>query len=164
MNNTQKQILFTLAFFIVLGAAVCVFFFYNSSSGTVTVTGNPMEDTVIGSVETPGIVTPVSDEPVSDEPSPAEPETESSETESLQSDAACYSFVTTNRNQILHVRETPSMEGTVIARLAPGTKGYVLEYGPVWSLISTGTVKGYSFNEYLELTEIDPEDIPEEYR
>ena len=76
-----------------------------------------------------------------------------------------YSFVTTNRYQILHVRETPDMNGKILARLEPGTRGYVLEHAPEWSLIVTGdNIKGYSYNQYLDLTEITPEELPEQYR
>lgn len=163
MNNTQKQIVFTLCFFILLGLAVCILYFAGllpNSSASVAVS-NPMADMVIGSADAPS----TSVQPAEVLPDDSEPEVEA-ETEATEApkETQYYSFVTVNRHEILHVRETPSMESPVIARLAPGTKGYVLERGPAWSLIVTGNIKGYSYNEYLDMTEIEPEELPEEYR
>lgn len=164
MNNTQKQILFTLAFFIFIGICVCIIFIGSGSfsSSDSTTVSNPMTDMVIGSVEGQGnSSSPV--EAVAQE-TESETETETPETETMDADQTYYSFVTINRKEILHVRREPSIEAEVIARLAPGTTGYVLEHGSAWSLISTGTVKGYAFNEYLDLTQISQEDIPADYR
>ena len=159
MNNTQKQIVITLIFFIVLGIAACVIYFTGilSSSGTSGITG--VSNMVIGSVDAPSVTPEPEPEPVVSEPEP-EPEPEPApETKQY------YSFVTTNRYQILHVRETPDLSGKILARLAPGTKGYVLEHTPEWSLIVTGdNIRGYSYNQYLDLTEIAPEELPEQYR
>ncbi|MBO5278778.1 MAG: SH3 domain-containing protein [Lachnospiraceae bacterium] len=64
-----------------------------------------------------------------------------------------YSFITSNRYTILYVRREPSMQGEIIGRLAPGTTGDVIELGEEWSLITDGTVTGYSFNGYLNIIE-----------
>lgn len=167
MNNTQKQIVITLVFFIVLGIAACVIYFAGilpSSTGASGVSG--VSNMVIGSVDAP-TVTAVS-EPEEEISPVSEPETETEpamETEPAAEAKQYYSFVTTNRYQILHVRETPDLSGKILARLDPGTKGYVLEHTPEWSLIVTGdNIKGYSYNQYLDLTEITPEELPEQYR
>ena len=81
---------------------------------------------------------------------------------------AYYSYVTTNRYNRLNVRKDPSTEGEIIYKLAPGSRGYVLERGDKWSYIRTDKVDGYSSNTYLSFEELDkdklPEDFPEDYR
>ena len=52
------------------------------------------------------------------------------------------------------------MNAQVIARFSPGITGYVLEKGPVWSLVQSGDVTGYVFNEYLDFQEISKEEYP----
>lgn len=164
MNNTQKQIVITLVFFIVLGIAACVIYFAGILPSSTAASGiSGVSNMVIGSVDAPAVTTVSEPEEIS---SVSEPEPEpATETEPATDAVQYYSFVTTNRYQILHVRETPDMSGKILARLDPGTKGYVLEYGPEWSLIVTGdNIKGYSYNQYLDLTEITPEELPEQYR
>lgn len=158
MNNTQKQIVITLVFFIVLGIAACVIYFAGILPSSTDASGiSSVSNMVIGSVDAPAVTTVSEPEEIS---SVSEPEPEPvAETKQY------YSFVTTNRYQILHVRETPDMNGKILARLEPGTRGYVLEHAPEWSLIVTGdNIKGYSYNQYLDLTEITPEELPEQYR
>lgn len=79
-----------------------------------------------------------------------------------------YSYKTTNRYNQLRVRKGPDLNATILYRLAPGATGYVLEKGDSWSLIRTDKVDGYSSNSYLSFTELDkdnlPEDFPEDYR
>ncbi len=74
-----------------------------------------------------------------------------------------YSFVTINVEQILYVRTQPGLDKKSIARLKPGTKGYVLQEGPNWCYILAGDIIGFSSTEYLELTEVPKEQFPQEY-
>jgi len=60
-----------------------------------------------------------------------------------------YSFVTLNFAGNLHVRETASINGKIIARFSPGVTGYVIERGPAWSLVTSGGILGGVFYEYL---------------
>ena len=164
MNNTQKQIVITLVFFIVLGIAACVIYFAGILPSSTDASGiSGVSNMVIGSVDAPAVTAVSEPEEIS---SVSEPEPEpAAETEPVAETKQYYSFVTTNRYQILHVRETPDMNGKILARLDPGTRGYVLEHAPEWSLIVTGdNIKGYSYNQYLDLTEITPEELPEQYR
>lgn len=64
-----------------------------------------------------------------------------------------FAFVSTNKRSVLYVRAAPSMSGKIIGRLKPGTEGKVLEIGENWSLITDGTVTGYSSNRYLLIWE-----------
>ena len=170
MNNTQKQIVITLVFFIVLGIAACVIYFAGILPSSTDASGiSGVSNMVIGSVDAPAVTTVSEPEEISSvsepEPEPAAETEPVAETKPVVETKQYYSFVTTNRYQILHVRETPDMNGKILARLDPGTRGYVLEHAPEWSLIVTGdNIKGYSYNQYLDLTEITPEELPEQYR
>lgn len=74
-----------------------------------------------------------------------------------------YSFVTANVEQILYVRTQPGLDKKSVARLKPGTKGYVLQEGPNWCYILAGDIIGFSSTEYLTLTEVPKEQFPQEY-
>lgn len=73
-----------------------------------------------------------------------------------------YSFTSINSTTILHMRIEPSLSARVIAKLKPGTKGYVMEPGDDWSRVWAEGKVGYCSNEFLSLTEISREEIPEE--
>ena len=73
-----------------------------------------------------------------------------------------YSFTSINSTTILHMRKEPSMDSPVIAKLKPGTKGYVMEPGDDWSRVWAEGKVGYCSNEFLSLTEISKDEIPEE--
>ena len=92
---------------------------------------------------------PAEPEPV-EEPVPVEPEEH------------FYSFTSINSTTILHMRIEPSLSARVIAKLKPGTKGYVMEPGDDWSRVWAEGKVGYCSNEFLSLTEISREEIPEE--
>lgn len=77
---------------------------------------------------------------------------------------AYYSYTTNNTSAILRVREEPSINSTVLQKLNPGSKGYVLEKGEEWcKVVTADNVVGYCSTEFLDLEEIDKEDFPEEY-
>ena len=70
-----------------------------------------------------------------------------------------YTFYTTNRQKVLNVREGPGLSHASIARLQPGSRGVILEYGDEWSKVKVyhGGIEGYCANEYLVLTEVSYE-------
>ncbi len=94
--------------------------------------------------------------------SPAEPEPEPEPVEPAEPEQHFYSFTSINSTTILHMRSEPSMDAPVIAKLKPGTKGYVMEIGDDWSRVWADGKVGYCSNEFLSLTEISKDEIPEE--
>ncbi|MBQ7678798.1 MAG: SH3 domain-containing protein [Butyrivibrio sp.] len=70
-----------------------------------------------------------------------------------------YRFNTNNTEQGLRIRVAPSLRADIIAKMHPGSRGYVLEYGDGWSIVMPDErdVIGYSYNEYLDLEEITEE-------
>ncbi len=76
-----------------------------------------------------------------------------------------YSYVTNHTKNVLRVRDTPSLEGEVLEKLRMNSKGYVLEYDSKWcKVITASNTVGYCATDFLNLTEIDETDFPEEYR
>jgi len=98
----------------------------------------------------------------------ANEDTEAQEPVATEEAKKYYSFKVHTEVQKLMIRENPSLLAKIIAKMPKGTNGYVLEYGEDWCLVTDGTTKGYSYTEFLDLTELDPnnlpEDFPEEYR
>ncbi len=78
-----------------------------------------------------------------------------------------YRFTVVTRIQRLHLRTGPGLTYEIIDWLPKGTTGYVITPGTDWSYImpdDKGQEMGYSFNGYLDLTEISPEEFPEELK
>ncbi|MCR5251303.1 MAG: SH3 domain-containing protein [Lachnospiraceae bacterium] len=77
-----------------------------------------------------------------------------------------YSFRVIDMRSYLYVRKEPDKASQKLGEMPSGTKGYVLEPGEDWSLITTedGKIRGYCSNKYMEFTEISAEEMPEEYR
>ncbi len=120
----------------------------------------PIEGLVTGNV---GMEEPIEETEIPSEP--AEPQTEAATEPSEPAEEApkYYSFITVNHDTILNMRIAPDIDSKSIDRLDPGTKGYVLEIGDEWSYVGCDGRTGYCSNEYLSLTEIQKEDIPEAY-
>ena len=96
---------------------------------------------------------------------PAATDSLSGETGSGEEEQHYYRFTVVTRIQRLHLRTGPSLTDEIIGWLPKGTTGYVITPGTDWSYIKTDDGQiGYSFNGYLELTEIPPEDYPEELK
>ena len=76
-----------------------------------------------------------------------------------------FTFVTSTTYTVLRVREAPSEDAAIIHKLSKKTPGYVLQPGNTWSKVVTakGSI-GYCATEYLDMTEVSPEDFPQEYR
>ncbi len=128
---------------------------------------------IVGSVTSLNSVSYDFNEPEVPEEEPPKPETdEIPEEETVEADnvpveeivpeTLFYSFTSINSTTILHMRKEPSLDSPVIARLTPGTKGYIMELGDDWSRVWADNKIGYCSNEFLSLTEISRDDIPEE--
>ncbi len=102
----------------------------------------------------------IEDEP---EPEPAaepEPVSEPEAEPEAEPEFKYYTFITTNKDTILHVRVEPDINSKVIAKLKPGTAGIVTEYDDNWCRIATdkGNITGYCSMEFLSLTELSKEE------
>jgi len=118
------------------------------------------------SPDTEPIEAPVQDEAIETE-SYEEPEAELPETEEPAEEIPhYYSFITTNHDTILNVREKPDINARKIQKLRPGQKGYIIELGDEWSYVSVpeGNIYGFCSNEYLSMTEIPEGEYPEELK
>lgn len=151
-SNKSPFILGILLLYIFLGVGAIIAFLL------LRITPPPEVSSIVKDPVQNSIVIGESEEP--------EPEPEPAEEEPVDPYAGMhfYKLTSSNRTQRLHVRREPGMKGFIIERIKPGTPGYVLYKGLNWSYIAVGDdhmVKGYSFNYYLDLTEIYPEDMPE---
>ncbi len=103
--------------------------------------------------------------PAEEEPAqtPAEEETPAAPAAERQ----FYRLQTINHRQILNLRENPSLSAKILYRMPPGTPGYVLHKGEYWSYIVAetrdGTETGFASNRYLNMEEIPPEELPQQY-
>ena len=84
--------------------------------------------------------------------------------EEPESSERYYSFTANNSAGRLNVRKEPTIRAKVIARIYPGTKGYVLDIGEEWTYVSVSENMGYCANEYLSMQEIPGEEFPEELK
>ncbi len=76
-----------------------------------------------------------------------------------------YSFDTNHTKNKLRVRDKASLDGKVLEKLPLHSSGYVLEYDSEWcKVVTSSDTVGYCSTEYLNLTEVDESDFPEEYR
>ncbi len=77
-----------------------------------------------------------------------------------------YRYTVVTRIQRLHLRTGPGLTYEIIDWQPKGTTGYVITPGTDWSYIQPDgkDEMGYSFNGYLDLTEVAPEDFPEELK
>ncbi len=77
-----------------------------------------------------------------------------------------YRYTVVTRIKRLHLRTGPGLTCEIIDWQPKGTTGYVITPGTDWSYVTPDgkDEMGYSFNGYLELTEIAPEDYPEELK
>lgn len=174
MKKGQNLLFITLLFYLLAGSCACVLFYVKSEKSRETMMPDAMNERVIGTIdpeensEEIAIETEeVQDAGDEETAAAAESETEAlpePETEEETAQKKYYKFSTVNKKGGLRVREAPSMEAETSAKLPPSTTGYVLEQGTVWSLITTGDVTGYAFNEYLKLEEIPEEEFPKQYR
>ena len=147
MKKQKGLIIVAMAFFLISGVAACVIrqYFDRQENGPVPVYVNQHWELQPQTTETPEEV------PAQD------PETKPEET-------VYYAFTVRGDITALHIRLAPGLDGQILGKLKPNEKGYVLERGEEWSLVTTGKKSGYVFNYYIVLEEIPEEDFPEEYR
>ena len=129
---------------------------------------------VTGSVSAESPDTEPEEEPAQDEGTEAEsyeePAEAAPEAEEIEEPAGeiphYYSFITTNHDTILNVREKPDINARKIQKLRPGQKGYIVELGDEWSYVNVpeGNIYGFCSNEYLSMTEIPEGEYPEELK
>lgn len=155
MKKQKGLIIVAMAFFLISGVAACVIrqYFDRQENGPVPVYVNQHWELQPQTTETPGKITEQTPEEV-----PAQdPETKPEET-------VYYAFTVRGDITALHIRLTPGLDGQILGKLKPNEKGYVLERGEEWSLVTTGKKSGYVFNYYIVLEETPEKDFPEEYR
>ena len=169
MKKSKLSMAAVMAFYIAAGILACTVFFLQGSS----LTGEEAS----AQTELYDIKPQLSQasQPADSDATASQPETSLAESESapemseaahsesaddIEEETRYYSFVTLNFAGNLHVRETASINGKIIARFPPGVTGYVIERGPAWSLVTSGDITGYVFNEYLEFQEIPEEEYP----
>ena len=150
MNKNKFYLLSVMAFYIAAGVLACVFFFFR---------GAPLSGDEASSLPVSHDIKPELSQSTLPEASDAASEADLKETTS-ESEPVYYAFTTLNRESFLHVRQEPGLDAPIIARFSPGTTGYVLEKGAAWSLVRSGDITGYVFNEYLDFQEIPKEEYP----
>lgn len=141
------------SFYILAGCAVCSALFLYSSS--LWKNQAPASSGSIFEVSASGEAAPPKDSPA---PLPDNSLSDAAAEDSAEETEQYYSFITTNVKGSLHVRIQPGMDAQIIARLSPGTAGYVLERGEDWSLVKASDVTGYVSNQYLQFQEIPREE------
>ncbi len=170
MKKSNLPFILTMCFYGIIGILICGFLFLRGSSNftkrpaveavAIETTSAAASETAPSEPEAPEPSSAETEEPTSDADVSETAETEAETTEAETTEAVkYYKFTTLNRSTRLHIRETASINGKIVSRLKPGSSGYVLELGPTWCLIESGTVKGYAFCEYLELVEITEEEF-----
>lgn len=169
MKKEKGLIIAVMAFFLVSGAAACIFRQYRDGQENepAPVYVNQDRDLQPQATEKP-------EEQPKEEQQEAEsvqPETEQPEPSDSGADAGeteektvYYAFTVRGDISSLNLRTVPGMDGKILGRLMPEQTGYVLEHGEEWSLVTTGKKSGYVNNRYIELEEIPEEDFPAEYR
>jgi len=85
------------------------------------------------------------------------------ETEPVTEEKHFYKFNVTTQIHKLRIRKEPSLDGKIISHLNKGEVGYVLEKGEEWSYITNGKATGYCANEYMDMTEISIDELPDYY-
>ena len=122
-----------------------------------------------GSIAAPEVPVTVPESIALDEEPETETETEEPAAEQpVEEQPRFYKITTTNRITILRLREAPNLEAKILYKMPPGTPGYVIQRGNLWSYIvastKDGLKTGYAFNGYLWFEEMDEADIPAEVR
>ncbi|MCR5626491.1 MAG: hypothetical protein K6F99_04140 [Lachnospiraceae bacterium] len=105
------------------------------------------------------------DEPVSDNSVSEDAVVSENEAPEENNERKFYALVTHTVEQDLLLRAAPSLSANVINRISTGTAGYVLDYGDEYCRIvitKNPKLHGYAATEFLELTEVAREEIPED--
>ena len=101
-------------------------------------------------------------EPQAEAPVPSMPSIEETAKPAKETEAPAanvfYAFTAVHRKGRLNVRVSADTNAPIVGRLTSGAEGLVLEKGTEWSLIQTGDITGYVYNQYLEFHEIPEEE------
>lgn len=168
MKKRKLPMIAVMAFYIAAGTLACAIFFLRGSSlswdeassqtALYDIKPELSQASPEETLQTPGTEESLPETSLAESESSSE--TIASSDPSGETEPKYYAFTTLNIRGNLHVRESASINAGIIARFAPGITGYVLEKGPVWSLVTSGDITGYVFNEYLEFQEIPKEEYP----
>lgn len=164
LDKSKRTVIAMLCLYLAIGIiAVVLFAFFGSKtsrkSATIEYTfeddgkaGNSVELTSIKAIGESGEPTPaVTPEVTSEEEPETTPEVEK----------AYYRFKVGTVVDHLRVRKDPGLDGKILNFFDKGEEGYILQMGEEWSLVSDGERIGYCSNEYLILTEISIDDLPD---
>lgn len=94
-------------------------------------------------------------------------DTDTADETSEPDDGTVYYAFSVNKNvSAVRIRESEGRNSSIVGRVSSGDKGYILEKGDTRSKIVTedGSITGYIYNEYIQISEIPKEEYPEEYR
>ncbi len=90
-----------------------------------------------------------------------EPEVVEPETTTPEPAIRYYTYKVSTESNILRLRETPSTDAKILAKLSRQYTGYILQPGNTWCKVYTQSGKtGYVSTEYLVVTEVTQEDFP----
>jgi len=162
-KNTRRILLVALLSYVAIGIIVGLFLYnkgvFFKKDDDVVYTFEDDDSTGLNIPD----VSIVSETPIGNNHVEAEPDTSETEEEAPVEEKKFYSFTVNTQKTILRIRDNPNLFGKVLARMPKGTNGYVLEYGDDWCLVTDGTTIGYSSTNYLVLTELDPDNLPEDF-
>ena len=171
----MKRTLILLAailFYICLGFLAGVIHAQTGSfaaASAETAASDSVKSTVVGQILSPSSPAEGDASETEENASEASDETEDASASDISVETAeeihYYRFTTVTKIQRLHLRAEPSLTAEILSRLDKGTTGYIIAAGTDWSyLITDAGQTGYCFNGYLSLTEISPEEYPEELK
>ncbi len=172
MKNNVKIFIALCAFYIVV--AMLALLLLNGKGSPFTKDENSygaeqavLDQTVIGETENDYSAEAVADETPAEEvvevtETVPEPEPEP-EPETVQ-EIRYFTFVTNTTYTILRLREGPSENAKILAKLQLRTPGYVLKPGNDWCMVvMPGGTVGFCSTQYLKITEVTRETYPADY-
>ncbi len=182
MKRNSRMFIVLFAFFIVVAFGALFMLsgkssVFNRDSNSIGAQTAVMSKTVVGDEPTEDISLPneildAATEATSEEVVEVAAATEAtSKEEEDDKDAASdpkriryFKFRTSTTHTVLNFRKEPSEDSTVLYKLAKQTPGYILQPGNTWCKVAleTGQI-GYCATEYLDRTEVQKSDFPEEF-
>ena len=98
------------------------------------------------------------------EPEP-EPEAEPEPEPEPEPEKIYFGFTVKSGKTHVRVRQSSSRNSSIVGQLNSGDKGYVIkEDGSRTKIVMEDGTVGYVYNEYITVSEIPIDDVPEEYR
>lgn len=74
-----------------------------------------------------------------------------------------YKFVVTTQVNRLRIRREPNEDAKIMNYFNKGETGYILIKGSNWSYVTDGKKTGYCSNQYMNITEITEDELPDFY-